>query len=361
MLVKPSVRAGLLACLLACSRGSATSIPAAAGGAPAPRACDHALLVSVDGLRSDALIALPPEALPGFTRLRSGASTLNARTDPDSTLTLPNHTAMLTGRHVLGGPGHAWTRNGEPAPGATLHANKGAYVAGLFDVAHDHGLATAMLVGKTKFALYDASWDAAHGAADALGADDGRDKLDLYRVEPDPAALTDALIELFADAGAGKRLVAFAHYAAPDLVAHANGWDVTPGSPYMQALVAVDRELGRLIDAIEASERLRGRTLVVLTADHGGGAPLRSHDQPHMWVDYVIPFLVWSGDALGPRDLYALNPGTRRDPGLARPRAEDAGPPPIRNGDAGNLVLAALGLPAVPGSTIGAAQDLRAR
>jgi len=83
-----------------------------------------------------------------------------------------------------------------------------------------------------------------------------------------------------------------------------------------------------------------------------------------MWVDYIIPFLVWTGDHETPRDLYAINPGTRADPGLAQPRQgvdakSKASLPPIRNGDAGNLVLALLALPPIPGSTINANQDLR--
>jgi len=58
---------------------------------------DHVLLVSVDGVRGDALKALKPKQIPGWTRLMSGAGTLNARTDPVKTVTLPNHVGMLTG------------------------------------------------------------------------------------------------------------------------------------------------------------------------------------------------------------------------------------------------------------------------
>ena len=77
-----------------------------------------------------------------------------------------------------------------------------------------------------------------------------------------------------------------------------------------------------------------------------------------MWVNYIIPFLVWTGDGGERRDLYALNPVTRKDPSLSQPREAPSLPPPIRNGDAGNLCLGLLGLPPIPGSTINAAQDL---
>lgn len=339
---------------------SAAPVSGRAADAATPVAAttfDRALLVSVDGLRSDALIAGPPEDLPGFARLLRGASTLNARTDFDFTVTLPNHTGMLTGRPVLGQDGHGWTANDDAAPGETLHKQKGAYVAGVFDVAHDRGFRTALFAGKTKFALYDASWDAEDGAADAEGADDGRDKLDLYAFCDKSEAVADAVLRALSE---HPRTLVFAHFAVPDLAAHARGWDVTRGSPYLKAVAAVDREIGRILDAIEASESLRGRTAIVLTADHGGGAPLRSHDQPHMWVDYVIPFVVWTGGG-EPLDLYAINSGTRRDPGLGRPPTRAEGLPPIRNADAGNLALALLGLPPVPGSTINAKQDLAVR
>jgi hypothetical protein len=359
-------------------------LPATHATASPGRVYDRVLLISVDGLRSDALIVQDGAGLPAFARLMHGAFTLNARTDPDYTVTLPNHTSMLTSRPVLGAEGHGWIENEDPPPGATLGSNKGSYVAGIFDVAHDRGVRTAMLVGKTKFSLYDASWDAEHGAPDSVPPDDGRKKLDVFLYAEKTSALGDAILrelvepgakEAAADGSKGapkdtpkKRLV-FAHFAATDLTAHAYGWDVTPGSKYLKALASIDKEIGRVLDAIEKDDALRGKTAVILTADHGGGAPFKSHEQTRMWVDYVIPFLVWTGDGGAPRDLYDLNATTRKDPGIGQPRiaqeetkngASSARPlPPIRNGDSGNLALSLLGLPPVPGSILNAAQDLR--
>jgi hypothetical protein len=329
--------------------------------APVARAFRNAVLVSVDGLRSDALLAVPEKDLPAFARLRRGASTLNARTDPELTVTLPNHTAMITGRFVLGDAGHGWIENEDPPAGATIHGQKGAYVAGIFDVAHDRGWRTALFAGKTKFSLYDVSWNGESGAPDTTGEDQGRDKIDEFGVFAKSSEIADAALRALAEGskGGSPGALVFVHFAVADLVAHARGWDVTPGSRYMQAVGAVDRELGRILDGIESSESLRGSTAIVLTADHGGGAPFLSHDRPDMWVDYIIPFLVWTGDAEPPRDLYAINAGSRRDPGLTQPARASTEPPPIRNGDAGNLVLSLLGLPAVPGSTIDAQEDLR--
>jgi hypothetical protein len=322
----------------------------------APRVYRNALFVSVDGLRSDALMAVPASDLPGFARLLQGASTLNARTDPDFTITLPNHTGMFTGRFTYGLAGHRWVENDDPPRGATLHTRKGEYVAGMFDVAHDRGWRTAMFVGKSKFSLYDVSWNGEHGAPDVEGADQGRDKLDEYALFEESSEVADAALRALKQGSSGA--LVFAHFATTDLVAHEHGWDLTPESKYMQAVRSVERELRRLLDGIDADASLRGRTVVVLTSDHGGGAPFKSHTDPTMWVDYIIPFLVWTGGTEPPRELYEINAKTRKDPGLRQPARSAEGLPPIRNGDAGNLVLSLLGLPAVPGSTLNAKQDL---
>jgi len=344
--------------LAACERDSsaATLSSHPAAHVPVEPTFDVVLLVSVDGLRSDALIAVP-NSLPNFERLRQGAHTLNARTDPDRTVTLPNHTGMVTSRLVEGPDGHRWVQNDDVANGETIHGVAGAYMASVFDVAHDRGAWTAMFAGKKKFHLYDDSYDATHGAEDLIPPDHGRDKIDHSIVDATPDGLGAALISELTRADAPTKRFVLVHFAAPDLIAHSKGWDVTPGSPYLKAVGAVDLALGRLLDAIEADVGLRGRTAIVLTADHGGGAPWKSHDQPHMWVDYIIPFLVWTGGGTA-EDLYAKNNGVRLDPGLGRPRPGD-GVPPVRNSDAGNLALDLLGMPPIPGSTVNAAQDLR--
>lgn len=357
----------LIALTAGCARDSRSARAAAAHAkavarvdriATPERDFDTVLLVSVDGLRSDALIAVPG-SLPAFDRIRAGLHTLNARTDPDRTITLPNHTGMVTGRLVEGPDGHNWIRNDDVKDGETIHNVKKGYVASAFDVAHDHGAWTGIFAGKPKFHLYDDSYDATRGAPDEIAPDHGRDKIDRYHVDPRPSELADMLIAELVRPDAPKTRFFFVHFAVPDLTAHAKGWDVTPGSAYMQAIAAVDLALGRVLDALESTPSLRGASAIVLTADHGGGAPFKSHDQPHMWVDYVIPFLVWTGGGTS-ADLYARNAATRRDPGLGRPRPGDGALPPVRNADSGNLCLDLLGLPAIPGSTVNATHDLRA-
>ena len=313
----------------------------------------YVIHVSVDGLRPDAITALPVEALPNFHRLRvQGAGTANARCDFDYSITLPNHTTQLTGRGVVGPAGHNWTVNTDPALGQTLATNKGSYIAGVFDVAHDNGLRTAAYVSKSKFALFATSWDAVNGAPDTVAPDNGRNKIDLFRHEGNTAVL---VAQLATDQRAQPAHYVFLHLTDLDSVGHAKGWDATPGSDYSNALLAIDNRLGVLFRLVDDSPVLAGHTAIVLTADHGGFE--KNHGDATLAVDYTIPFYVWGPGATGGADLYALNPTTRANPGTGRP-GYDAAPQPIRNGEAGNVSLKLLGLGPIPGSTIGTAQDL---
>ena len=307
--------------------------------------------ISVDGLRPDGVTALGSANAPNFYRLRrEGAFTDNARTDYDYTITLPNHTCQFTGRGVAGAAGHNWTENIDPAPNQTLASNKGSYIAGAFDVAHDNGLRTGEYASKTKFSLYSASWDGTNGAPDLTGFDNGRDKIDVYRNDSDTTALVNSLIT---DMTAQPFGYVFLHYADTDTVGHSQGWNVTPGSPYSNAVKKMDGLLGAIFSMIDGNTNLAGRTAIILTTDHGGSGT--GHSTATSSLHYPVPFYVWGPGVMGGADLYALNPQTRLNPsGTSRPNYSA----PIRNGEVANLALKFLGFGAVTNSTINSAQDL---
>lgn len=325
--------------------------------------------VSVDGLRGDLLATMLAEdstgTLPAFARIRAeGATTFNARTDATHTNTLPNHVSMLTGRPVsqpAGQPNtvhHGYVANDDPAAGETLH-NSGnpnlAYVAGIFDVVHDAGLRTALFASKSKFVLFEHSWDAVHGAPDAAAPDHGRDKIDAYGcIETSGTPPTSAAMHatLLAELAAAPPAYCFVHYADLDVVGHASGWGSTA---WRQSVRTIDQFLGQILDLVDADPRYAGRTTVVVTADHGGTGT--GHSDASRPANFTIPFLVYGAGVKRGADLYALNTAVRSDPGTGNP-AYGATLPPVRNGDAANLALTLLRLPPVPGSTINAVQDL---
>lgn len=78
-----------------------------------------------------------------------------------------------------------------------------------------------------------------------------------------------------------------------------------------------------------------------MTADHGGQVGATSH---HIVTDsgnFRVPVYVWGPGVAPGANLYVLSPQYTQ-PGLGRPNNIDPNKP-IRNGDAANLALAALG------------------
>jgi len=317
--------------------------------------------ISVDGLRGDLLEELLNEdadratkQFPNFTRLvTEGSATFNARTDVLWTNTLPNHTAMLTGRPVW--PGlfqpltvhHGWAANSTPRPGSTLH-NSGnprlEYVASVFDVAHDHGLSTALYASKTKFVIYEQSYGPATGAPDSTGPDDGRDKIDAYENNGNAAELVASFVSRMREE---PFRYSFLHIRDPDSTGHANGW----GSPqWNRAVAGADRYLGEILALIDESDKLRGETALILTADHGGIG--RNHALPWQAENYTIPFFVWGAGFPAGGDLYDVFSEIRTAPGAAQPWYVNCRQP-IRNGESGNLALFLLDLEPIPGSSLG--------
>lgn len=348
------MRARRLLPVLAALAAAACSADPAADGASSPAVAavpryEHVLMISVDGLRPDAIARADGAPLPGFARLLGGAATLDARTDPDWTVTLPNHTGMLTGRFVEGEDGHHWRLNDMPPPDQRLRREVGS----VFDVAAGAGLRCALFAAKPKFVLYPRSWN---------GVDDAREAgpIHEYAIRTEAEQIVGAVLDFWGQPAAAGRSLCFAHLREPDAAGHDHGWDLDPASAYSASVARVDLALTALFAWLDERPERRARTAILLTTDHGGGTPFKNHHGGERAAsNYVIPFLVWTGDGRARGDLYLSNQDSRAKPGALDPRREDPGPPPIRNAEAGNLALALLGLPPIPGSALNARQDLR--
>jgi hypothetical protein len=287
--------------------------------------------------------------MPNLTRLiTEGASTLNARSDPASTQTLPNHTSQFTGRAVLGTAGHQVDFNTDR--GTTIHDEATAYVTSVFDVVHDNGGSTLLYTGKSKFDMLDRSWNETNGFVDLIGIDDGRDKIDIYRLIAPEFAVGPLVDHLAADPSVEY---AFFHIRNPDAVGHESGW---ASFEYRMSVTAADGILGQIVAAVEADPSWATSTAIIVVADHGGptGGPL--HNVATIPENYTIPFVVWGPGVQAGADLYALNPGNRTDPGSVQVQLN--APQPIRGHEVANLALDFLGYTSIPGSTYNYQHDL---
>ena len=229
---------------------------------PLPHA-SRVLIISIDGLRPD-VISLAP--MPNLLNLmQTSAYTLNAQTVYPS-VTLVSHASMLVGvcpaKH-----GVDWN-DYSPEKGIAQGTD-------LFDLAHAAGLQTVMFVGKKKLQqMTDAS------SVDKFVFINDRDLI-----------ITERLIADFPqDFG-----LLFIHFPTPDWMGHVYGW----GSPEQLSVIRrADEAIGLILAELDARS-LRGETLIIITADHGG------HDTTHgssIPVDMTIPWIA-SGPGVQPKVL----------------------------------------------------------
>jgi predicted AlkP superfamily pyrophosphatase or phosphodiesterase len=314
------------------------------------------LLISVDGLAPRYLEDLLAKGeAPTFQRLiDEGASTLNARTEARITVTIPNHTSMISGRPAVAVPGmaadthHGVVYNDDPEDTSILHGENPdlAYLTSIFDEVHDRGGYTALFTGKDKFAVFDRSYAAPHARPDTIGDDDGDDKIENFSVVFDASLLVPELLAAL-DTGLGAKpdVASFAmfHFRDTDALGHASGWD----SPeYVGALQRVDGLIGDILDHITASTVFANMTVIV-TTDHSGLD--LTHDDIADERIYRIPLFVWGQSVPSGIDLYEGGLGTRVDPGAEAP-VDGVPDQPIRNGDVANFALWLLGLEPIEGA-----------
>ena len=315
--------------------------------------------ISADGLSAKYLtrgLQTEPARYPNFQRLLAeGASTLNARCDYDISYTVPNHLSMLTGRPALQPAGqsntvhHGYTYDDTFGTNMTVH-NTGntnvSYKASVFDVAHDRGLRTGFLVGKTSLAVCSQSYNAINGAPDLIPPDNGPSKIDVvFMADTYSSNVVSAFLPSLTNGAPCQ--YAFLHLTDLDNIGHSAGWGP---ATWFAALETLDTQVGRLLSAIETNSNpaIALETAVILTADHGGYGP--THVDPTLEFDYTIPLFVWAPGFETGTDLYGFF-ANRADPGTNRVDY-NAIWQPLRNGDTGNLALSLLGLPSIPGSTL---------
>lgn len=246
----------VLAVLLSLSCGGSpvapTPVAALPSPPPPPPPSPSVAILSVDGLRSDALAKAEAPTLRGL--MARGAFTLRARTVLPAQ-TLPAHVSMLSGQ--------------DPKVHKVLwddwKAEKGfVSVPTVFSIAKAAGKRTVMVAGKEKFRHFGAP-----GVVDSLQVVGGGDAV----------IANQAIVE----AGVGFDLL-FVHFPDVDLTGHEMGW---MSAPYLAAVEAADAAIGRVLAALP-----RGVTVIV-TADHGGKG--RNHGQD-ISEDMTIPWI-----AVGPR------------------------------------------------------------
>jgi arylsulfatase A-like enzyme len=264
-----------VACAPAARLRSAPAVPAPAGpaGGGPTRVARHVVIVSIDGLRPDAIARFRAGTIQRL--IREGSATLDARTILPSK-TLPSHTSMLTG---VPPDRHGITWNDDAVVGRGL-----VPVPTIFAVARARGLHTAAFFSKAKFRHLMVP-----GTLDYAQAPRGWWKT--WR-----AGRTVHDVRRYLEGGARPHLL-FVHLGEPDYAGHTFGW---MSWVYGRAVRTADGALAGVLAAADAAYGRGGYTLL-LTADHGGHR--RTHGSADS-LDVTIPWAAWGagvapGAALG--------------------------------------------------------------
>jgi predicted AlkP superfamily pyrophosphatase or phosphodiesterase len=226
---------------------------------PVPeRAADRVVVVSIDGLRPDAIVHRTRTL---YRLSHDGVAARNAQTIRSSS-TLPSHAAMLSGvdvdRHGLGWNAHRPERGSIRVPT-------------VFSLARAAGLSATLVVGKQKLEHIVGDGDA-----------------ELFRTGGIFCQRVNAIA--LPNLRSARDGVHFVHYSDVDAAGHRHGW---MSEPYRRAVRRVDGCVGELVDTLRARGDLE-RTLLIVTSDHGGHA--RSHGSARR-DDMRIPWIAWGGAA----------------------------------------------------------------
>lgn len=207
-------------------------------------AARRVILISVDGLRPDAIAVADTPTLDGL--IAGGAYSAFALCDlPPATL--PNHTTMVTGVYAR-------------THGVIFNVEVEGFLdrQTIFSIAHHAGLTCGFFTNKSKlkFLAPPAFFD------HRLIADDA-DSMN--------AAVVTALAALPPD-------LLFVHYKDTDSAGHESGW---MSDAYLEAVERIDALIGEVVDAL-GDLGLLDETAILVTADHGGLGTIQAPNVPEV-------------------------------------------------------------------------------
>ena len=256
---------------------------------------EHVVIISVDGMRPDAIARFAPRFIGQLAR--EGATALNAQTIKPSQ-TLPSHTSMLTGTEPSV---HGITWNSDQ----TIVRGQELPVPTVFAIAKQSGLTTAAFFSKSKFHHLEIARDLDYSQS----PNGGWGKILAFRTAED----VDRILNH------SRPNLMFVHLGEPDYTGHFIGWMT---GAYGSAVHAADKAIGRILGAADRAFG-KGKYVVILTADHGGSG--RAHLKEAA-ENRTIPWIAWG---------QGVRPGT-------------ALPAGIRTMDTAATALWLLGIPIPP-------------
>lgn len=219
----------------------------------------HVVVISIDGLRPDAIPAAPARNLQRM--MREGAHAREARTILPSR-TLPSHASMLTG---VPPEVHGITWNDE-----RVRVEGRVRVPTVFSVAEAAGLHTAAFFGKAKFRHL-----VLPGAPRDVEVPRGSE-----------VVLAPRIVEQVLHYLSFRRPhLLFVHLSDPDIAGHAFGW-MSPS--YRWGVRRADAAVEAVRQA--AVRAYGGDVVVIVTADHGGHRGSHGSDAEE---DVLIPWIAW--------------------------------------------------------------------
>ena len=260
----------------------------------------HVVIISIDGLRPDALTTAPCRNL--LALIRRGAHSPEAETI-DRSLTLPSHSSMLTG---LNGR-HGITWNEDPG-GATTHPT-------VFSIARQAGLSTAAMFSKPKFHYLlppgSAHWiygprrsgpTTPAPATDCASPEGTKPEssppppakrevsgqVEVVVSSPTASSAVSVAEAFSAEWSKHQYQLTFIHFGDPDGAGHGYGW-MSP--EYLSAVRNADQAVGIVIESIQKAG-CADTTAIIVTSDHGGSGKVHFHPEIHRKAeDVTIPWI----------------------------------------------------------------------